>query len=73
MRTPNERLDIAKTNLDTAFQLINDLWANKHLDLVINNNRQLTEQEKEIRELIVSTRMAIINASNQVELLLDKN
>ena len=71
-RTPEERLEIADTELDRAFRLINELWANKYLD-VFFTPRTLTEPERQIRELIVDTRIAIINASNQIELIRDNN
>lgn len=73
MRTPNQRLEVAQTELNRAFSLINDLWTNEYLDLFITTDRELTEQEKKVREQIVSVRIAIINASSQVELLLDNN
>ena len=72
MRTPEERLEIAYTELDTAFRLINDLLLNKHLGLFITLPTH-TEDEIAVRNLIVDTRIAIIKASNEVELLIDKN
>ncbi len=71
-RTTKERLEIADAELDRAFSLINDLWANEHLGLLITKPEH-TEPERQIRELIVSTRIAIMNASSQIELLKDNN
>jgi hypothetical protein len=72
MPTPSQRLETAQTEINRAFSLINDLWTNEHLDLNFAT-RTLTEPERQIRELIVSTRIAIINTSNQIELLIDNN
>jgi hypothetical protein len=71
-RTTKERLEIADAELDRAFRLINDLWANKDLGLFIALPTH-TKKELAIREQIVSTRIAIMKASNQIELLIDNN
>jgi hypothetical protein len=72
MRAPEERLAIAQKELERAFSLINDLWTNQELGLVITLPTH-TENQIAVRNLIVDTRIAIMKASNQVEMLINKD
>lgn len=71
-RTSTERLKEVKQELELAFSLINELWADEHLDILLGETN-LSPDLIRIRRKIISTRIAILNASNQVELLLANN
>jgi hypothetical protein len=62
-----ERLDIADAEISRAFTLINLLWTNEHLGLTITLPSH-TPEEVAIRELIVETRIAIMNVSQEIEM-----
>jgi hypothetical protein len=70
--TPEQRLTIAQEQLDRAFDLINELWTNKRLDLFFTKPEH-TEEDLKLRQEIVSARIAILNASHQVEMLIINN
>jgi hypothetical protein len=70
-KTPEERLTLAQAQLDLAFDLINDLWTNDHLGLLITEPHH-TKEDLEVREAIISTRLAILQASHQVQMLLSQ-
>jgi hypothetical protein len=53
--------------------LINEIWTNESLKLSFIDTTKLTAEQRELREKIVSCRIAIMNACNQVELLLENN
>jgi hypothetical protein len=72
-RTSTERLQETNTELETAFRLINEIWTNESLNLSFIDTTKLTAEQRELREKIVSCRIAIMNACNQVELLLENN
>lgn len=71
-RTSTERLKEVEQELDLAFSLINELWADEYLDILLGETN-LSPDLIRIRRKIISTRIAILNASNQVELLLANN
>ncbi len=72
-RTSTERLQETNTELETAFRLINEIWTNESLKLSFIDTTKLTAEQRELSEKIVSCRIAIMNACNQVELLLENN
>lgn len=71
-RTSTERLKEVKQELELAFSLINELWADEHLDILLGETN-LSPDLIRIRRKIISTRIAILNANNEVELLLANN
>jgi hypothetical protein len=71
-RTTEQRLDTTTQQLNIAFDLINELWTNNNLNLLLDTP-ELTETERQVREIILSTRLAIMNASNELTLLRIQN
>ena len=71
-KTSTERLKEVKQELELAFSLINELWADEHLDILLGETN-LSPDLIRIRRKIISTRIAILNANNEVELLLANN
>lgn len=71
-RTSTERLKEVEQELDLAFSLINELWADEYLDILLGETN-LSPDLIRIRRKIISIRIAILNANNEVELLLANN
>jgi hypothetical protein len=68
MPTTSQRLDNAQIALNRAMTITTNLWTNKDLDILFSKPEH-TETERQLRENLVSARIAIINASNEIQIL----
>ena len=69
MRTQQEQLETANANLTLALKLVTELWLDLHKELIVELPTH-TEKEVAIRKHLVTTRIAIIDARNDIEFAL---
>ena len=69
MRTQQEQLETANANLTLALKLVTELWLDLHKELIVELSTH-TEKEVAIRKHLVTTRIAIIDARNDIEFAL---